>query len=592
MVKAIIFDMDGVLVNTEPLHYRMWKQVFENHGVMVAYDVYKRCIGSTAEYLMQLIYDNYGVDFRGNELIREEAARVKRELIRQEGYPLIEGVVPMLRGLYEKGYLLAVASSSPEIYIEDVMERLGVRSFFTALCSGESVAHPKPAPDVFLKAARQLGVRPDECVVFEDSNNGCQAAVSAEMICVGYDNPDSGEQDLSMANAVIKTWEDVTEDFFSSIEASISMYTENDLVRIARRENNLKRNYLVVNRLQGKHIPVSPSEALNLFKTLGVTLKQEYQDERLLLVGFAETATAIGAAIAIMLDCYYIQTTREDLGEAKYLYFSEAHSHATEQKLVRSELDGIIPEVDRIIFIEDEVTTGNTIMNIIKILKKCYPGTTAFSVASVLNGMDEEAQCRYRDNGVRMHYLVKTDHSGYGELADAYQDADDDTRVMAEDDSMFTSQCSISGSCDARRLIHARELDAACWDLWREIKKEYAITAGQRILVLGTEEFMYPPLFVALQMERCGGNVKFHATTRSPIEIYADHQYPLKERYELCSLYDQERKTYIYNLAVYDQVFIITDATTASLAGERSLLGALKNRNNQNINLIRWVEIV
>jgi HAD superfamily hydrolase (TIGR01509 family) len=211
MIKAVVFDMDGVLVNTEPLHYRMWKQAFEGHGVLIGYDVYKQCIGSTAGYLMELIYQNYGVDFRENVLIREEAAKIKSEIIAREGYPLIDGVVSVLKGLHEAGYLLAVASSSPEVYIEDVMERLGARHLFSALCSGEKVVNPKPAPDVFLKAASQLGVQPEECVVFEDSSNGCRAAVSAGMICIGYDNPDSGEQDLSLATQVIRSWEEVTD---------------------------------------------------------------------------------------------------------------------------------------------------------------------------------------------------------------------------------------------------------------------------------------------------------------------------------------------------------------------------------------------
>ena len=89
------------------------------------------------------------------------------------------------------------------------------------------------------------------------------------------------------------------------------MYQESDLVCIGKRENNKKRNYLVVNKLQGKHIPVSPSKALGMFDALADILKEKYSGKKLLLVGFAETATAIGAEIAIKLGAYYIQTTRE-----------------------------------------------------------------------------------------------------------------------------------------------------------------------------------------------------------------------------------------------------------------------------------------
>ena len=88
-------------------------------------------------------------------------------------------------------------------------------------------------------------------------------------------------------------------------------YTEKDLVKIAKRENNTKRNYLVVDPLQGKHIPVVPSKALDLFAALADTFREKYKDEKLLLVGFAETATAIGAQVAITVGADYIQTTRE-----------------------------------------------------------------------------------------------------------------------------------------------------------------------------------------------------------------------------------------------------------------------------------------
>lgn len=101
------------------------------------------------------------------------------------------------------------------------------------------------------------------------------------------------------------------------------MYTETELVKIAKRENNKKRSYLVVNRLQGKHIPVSPKEAFQMFGELAELINKSYPTEKLLLIGFAETATAIGAALAGELDCYYIQTTRENIENVDYLYFSE-----------------------------------------------------------------------------------------------------------------------------------------------------------------------------------------------------------------------------------------------------------------------------
>ncbi len=163
------------------------------------------------------------------------------------------------------------------------------------------------------------------------------------------------------------------------------MYTERELVRIARRENNSRRNYLVVNPLQGKHIPVSPGKALGVFSELAGLLRK-YSGERLLVVGFAETATAVGARIAIELGAGYIQTTREEIPGVEYLFFSEEHSHATQQKLVKSDLHRVLDRTDRIIFAEDEVTTGKTIRNLIAVLEQCCESRLQFAVASLLNG--------------------------------------------------------------------------------------------------------------------------------------------------------------------------------------------------------------
>ena len=205
------------------------------------------------------------------------------------------------------------------------------------------------------------------------------------------------------------------------------MYLESDLVRIGKRENNKKRNYLVVNRLQGKHILVSPSEALSMFDALAEIIEKEYSGEKLLLIGFAETATAIGAEAAIKLGAHYIQTTREIVQGVNYLFFSESHSHATEQKLVREDIDKIVGGVDRIIFIEDEVTTGNTILNIVNIMegrytegKNDFSCKLKFSVASILNGMSVDNMSLYEERGIKVHYLVKIDNSKFSEIADSY----------------------------------------------------------------------------------------------------------------------------------------------------------------------------
>lgn len=388
------------------------------------------------------------------------------------------------------------------------------------------------------------------------------------------------------------------------------MYTEAELVRIAKRENNTRRKYLVVNRLQGKHIPVSPKEALQMFRSLAELIKEAYPSERLLMVGFAETATAIGAAVAIECQAAYMQTTREVIDGVDYLYFSESHSHATEQKLVKTDLDKIIGKTDRIVFIEDEVTTGNTILNIVRLIQKTYAQPVSFAVASILNGMNEEALENYKNLKIPVHYLVKTAHDTYTEIAEQYQ-ADGTCHICTKPQEKEVEQQiemqqtkeaqqpievqEISGWINARRLHTADTYKQACEQLWQEIQQKYGYTkytketeTGRRILVLGTEEFMYPALYVGAKLEEAGYTVRMHATTRSPIAVSKEEKYPLHTRYELASLYDKNRTTFVYDLTEYEEVLVLTDAQKQETEGWESLQRALTLNHNRQIRGIRW----
>ena len=378
-------------------------------------------------------------------------------------------------------------------------------------------------------------------------------------------------------------------------------YQQKDLVRIAKRENNTKRGYLVVDPLQGKHVPVEPSKALNLFKSLAEKLQGKYEGERLLLIGFAETATAIGAQAAITLGTKYIQTTREVIPDVSYLFFSEAHSHATEQKLVKDDIDRVINETDRIVFVEDEVTTGNTIMNIIRIIRREYQRKIKFAVASLLNGMTEEYLKIYREEEIELHYLVKTDHSGYGTVAEQYrcdglyicaipEDHTQEKLAVSIQDKIWNELphiISIPGWMNARRFVDAKQYETACKKLAETVIAETSVKQGERVLVIGTEEFMYPALLTGQEIEKIGCDVRCHSTTRSPIAVSTEEEYPLHCRYELCSLYDPERKTFIYDLENYDRVIVMTDSALASLKGLETLIYALRMKN-ENISVIRW----
>lgn len=374
------------------------------------------------------------------------------------------------------------------------------------------------------------------------------------------------------------------------------MYSEEELIGIAKRENNNIRKYLVVNKLQAKHVPVSPRKALMMFQELANLLKEQYSNERLLLIGFAETATAIGSAIAIELKSAYIQTTREVIPKVHYLFFSEAHSHATEQKLIQEDMDQVIHKTDRIIFIEDEITTGNTIMNIVQILNKRYPEKVKYSVASLLNGMEADSLATFKAHEINVHYLLKTKHDPYTNIAEGFRG--DGTYVSSasvvkpENEILEVNlrQIDARGWLNARRAILAKDYSDACDRLWHQIKHTGFLQGKARVLVLGTEEFMYPALYVASKIEEKASFVRCHSTTRSPIIVSNETNYPLHKRYELLSFYDRKRTTYLYDIDKYDSVIIVTDSQELVKESLYTLLYALKKCGNEEIVLIRWCE--
>ena len=156
------------------------------------------------------------------------------------------------------------------------------------------------------------------------------------------------------------------------------------------------------------------------------------------------------------------------------------------------------------------------------------------------------------------------------------------------DNRCFIKEFTVEGCRNARRIQDAKVYQNACEQLCQKICAQ--IEPPDQILVLGTEEFMYPALLLAAKLEEQGKSVRFHATTRSPIAVSTESEYPLHARYELASIYDNQRRTFVYNLAAYNAVIIISDAPITSAEGKNSIYKALAHSGNQNITLVQWKE--
>lgn len=360
------------------------------------------------------------------------------------------------------------------------------------------------------------------------------------------------------------------------------------IIGAAKRENNQKRSFVVINRWQGKHVPVQPSKALQMMALLAEQLKEQAK-EPCLVIGFAETATAIGLAVAQALGCPCMTTTREALPGVDYLYFSEAHSHATEQKLVKDDLEHSLRWAKRIIFVEDEITTGHTILQLVRLLRTVYgQQCPAFTAAAVLNGMGAEERERFQQEQISCVYLQKSNPDLYAEQVRQYEKLGNSYDLRMASAALTMAPLVYSGGLELRRLQQPAEIGAQCAALYALVKQQIPLQSGERLLLLGTEEFMYPALAVGQLLEQDGYQVWCHATTRSPIVPMAEQNYPLQARWQLDSLYEAERHTYIYNLQAYNRVIVISDGALTDNKGLENLAAALRQCGNENIYAVEW----
>ena len=185
MVKAFIFDMDGVLCDSETLMAAAACRMFkERYNVTVTAHDFEPFVGTGEDRYLGGVADKIGVKLT-MPADKEEAYRIYGEIARDE-IQAINGVIGFLKSAHAKGFRLAVATSADPIKMEINLEAIGAdQSLFSAQVTGDLIEHKKPAPDIFLMAAKLLGLSPSECVVFEDAVNGVKAAKSAGMRCVG-----------------------------------------------------------------------------------------------------------------------------------------------------------------------------------------------------------------------------------------------------------------------------------------------------------------------------------------------------------------------------------------------------------------------
>jgi len=208
LIRALIFDFDGLILETEEPIYRSWKEVYEARGVALPFDLWVKTVGSSnqAFHPQRYLEERLGVPLAQDVIDRRVARRV--ELVLAE--PLRPGVADLAMAAHAAGLKVAVASSSSRDWVKGHLERLGIAGLFDCLRARDDVEHVKPEPDLYLASLECLGVAAAEAVAIEDSPNGVTAAKSAGLRCVIVPNSITADLDVSQADLRLTSLADVT----------------------------------------------------------------------------------------------------------------------------------------------------------------------------------------------------------------------------------------------------------------------------------------------------------------------------------------------------------------------------------------------
>jgi len=211
--EAVIFDMDGVLIDSEPFWHSIEKEIFLREGVTITEEMCVSAQGKKSEHVIDTWKEMFPVlKLSSHEYALEIEKEVKNR-IAQEGKP-IDGVLFALEFFKKAGLKTAVASSSKYHLIDTVLDKLGIRGYFDAVHSSEDEKFGKPMPDVFLSAAKKLGAEPEKCLVIEDSANGVLAGKRALMTVVAVPNErDFSSKDFDIADYKIRSLNEINKIF-------------------------------------------------------------------------------------------------------------------------------------------------------------------------------------------------------------------------------------------------------------------------------------------------------------------------------------------------------------------------------------------
>ncbi|HBR11586.1 MAG TPA: ABC transporter ATP-binding protein [Chryseobacterium sp.] len=209
MKNTVIFDMDGVIVDTEPLHKKAYYQHFGELGIEVDAELFSRFTGKSTRNVYQMIKEIFKIDTDVEALIQRKRTIFYGLFDSDPALQLLDGVEDLVKNLHSANFQLILASSAAKSTINRVFKRFDLFPYFSHLVSGEDFPESKPNPAIFIEAQRLSGNVKTSCIIIEDSTNGILAANRADIFCVGYKSANSKNQNYELADLVIQHFDEL-----------------------------------------------------------------------------------------------------------------------------------------------------------------------------------------------------------------------------------------------------------------------------------------------------------------------------------------------------------------------------------------------
>ncbi|MDP9960249.1 HAD family hydrolase [Chryseobacterium lathyri] len=214
-LKAVLFDMDGVIVDTEPLHRKAYFATFDELEITVSEDLYTSFTGASTKRVCETLIQKFDLNHTHEAIAGIKRSYFKDYFDNDEEFDLIPGVRELIQHYKENNIKLILASSATMTTINMVFEKFGLEQYFSGKISGAALKESKPHPEVFLLAAEMAEESVENCMVIEDSTNGILAANRAKIFCAAYRSPHSKNQDYTLADIVVTDYEELELDKLS-----------------------------------------------------------------------------------------------------------------------------------------------------------------------------------------------------------------------------------------------------------------------------------------------------------------------------------------------------------------------------------------